>query len=477
MFRTIPNQLTRRDILRGSTTLSALALFTATGGCEAFRNAIATRPVRRRVGTAAAATDVATYDAAVAAMKALPGNDPRNWTNQANIHLNFCPHGNWYFLPWHRAYLLYFEQICANLTGVDDFALPYWNWQLDRQIPAPFWAGALNHAPRSAGPNSQAGLSYIGANVIEGIMDLSNFEQFASYESNALRNGTGGGYGELEATPHNSIHGFVGGTMASFTSPLDPVFWCHHNMIDCMWDRWNNHLGNLNTSDTNWTQFNLSGMFVDGDGNAAEMTCGVTTVLPLITYRFDDSQKGDGNPDETIPMVFTKEVMQAGGNIKHQIRQTAGLGGRAVLRPGARLTRRAQLSDGMLNESVADGDGAGRLLVRLTGVHSPANDDTYLRVFVNLPNASAATPVSNPHYAGSVGFFTDPRRHGGMRHDHYIDISRTVARLTEAGMMAATDPIAITVINVAHEAGTRAPGPVRVGKIDLITTPVAIKGQ
>lgn len=246
--------LSRRSILRGGVSLSALTLLAATGGCESIKDAIANRPVRKRSTSAAAATDMATYANAVSAMKALPAGDPRNWLAQANIHQNFCPHGNWYFLPWHRAYLFYFEQICRELTGVKDFALPYWNWQADRSIPTAFWSGSLNHSPRSAGPASQAGLSYIGPSVLEGILDLTNFEQFASYAATALRPATGGGYGELESTPHNNIHGFVGGTMGTYQSPQDPVFWCHHNMIDCMWDTWNNKRGNLNTSDTAWTQ-------------------------------------------------------------------------------------------------------------------------------------------------------------------------------------------------------------------------------
>jgi tyrosinase len=56
---------------------------------------------------------------------------PINWTSLANIHgtaasFNQCPHGNWYFLPWHRGYLLMYERVVRQLTGFNDFALPYW---------------------------------------------------------------------------------------------------------------------------------------------------------------------------------------------------------------------------------------------------------------------------------------------------------------------------------------------------------------
>ncbi len=43
-----------------------------------------------------------------------------------------CQHQSWYFLPWHRAYVLSFETIVGaaikKLGGPADWALPYWNY-------------------------------------------------------------------------------------------------------------------------------------------------------------------------------------------------------------------------------------------------------------------------------------------------------------------------------------------------------------
>ena len=43
-----------------------------------------------------------------------------------------CQHGSWYFLPWHRGYLLAFEAniraAVTKLGGPSDWALPYWNY-------------------------------------------------------------------------------------------------------------------------------------------------------------------------------------------------------------------------------------------------------------------------------------------------------------------------------------------------------------
>lgn len=75
------------------------------------------------------------YAKAVRTMLALPPEDPRNWYRQAIIHTLDCPHGNWWFLPWHRAYLGWFEQICRELSGDPQFALPYWDWTAEQKVP------------------------------------------------------------------------------------------------------------------------------------------------------------------------------------------------------------------------------------------------------------------------------------------------------------------------------------------------------
>jgi len=88
------------------------------------------------------------YARAVRAMLALPPEDPRNWYRQALVHTMDCPHGNWWFLPWHRGYLGWFEQVCRELSRDPQFALPYWDWTAEPQIPAGMFDGVLdpNHS-------------------------------------------------------------------------------------------------------------------------------------------------------------------------------------------------------------------------------------------------------------------------------------------------------------------------------------------
>ncbi|HMG20176.1 MAG TPA: tyrosinase family protein, partial [Kofleriaceae bacterium] len=225
----------RREFLG---TLLGGAGWAMLGGCastmQTCQQQIANRPVRRNITTLGASHPILTaYASAITQMKALPMSDPRNWTRQAQIHNDHCPHNNWLFLPWHRAYLLYFERICRKLSGMADFALPYWNWSLSPSVPAAFWTGALLDTNRDITASSVISPGFVDPSVVESILDETNFLTFGSGSISASASQrAAAATGRLEATPHNHIHGFVGGDMGAYMSPLDPVFWAHHNMIE-----------------------------------------------------------------------------------------------------------------------------------------------------------------------------------------------------------------------------------------------------
>ena len=84
---------------------------------------------------------------------------------------------------------------------------------------------------------------------------------------------------QIEGTPHNEVHSFIGGTMGTGGSPLDPIFWNHHCMVDYCWAKWNLELGNDNTNDSTWVG-TVNEHFVDADGNPASLTAGLTTSCP-----------------------------------------------------------------------------------------------------------------------------------------------------------------------------------------------------
>lgn len=121
--------------------------FLAASGAAVIASGIKLSPARAQAGTPFLRKSLAgpqigpvldSYRKAIAAMLQLPPTDARNWYRIAFIHELDCPHQNWWFLPWHRGYIGWFEQICRDLSGDSTFALPYWDWTANPNLPAPF---------------------------------------------------------------------------------------------------------------------------------------------------------------------------------------------------------------------------------------------------------------------------------------------------------------------------------------------------
>jgi tyrosinase len=423
------------------------------GGCESCRDRIANRPTRRNISTLAANDPIIqAFKDGVQAMKNLPANNPRSWAAQAQLHFDNCPHQNWWWLPWHRGYLLYFEDIIRTLSGYDAFALPYWNWTTNRSVPSHFWGNGnpLLNTTRFVTQADQADLSWVGATVIDDILDLTNFFTFASSPATMKRQRTT--YGMLESTPHNNIHPFVGGDMSGFHSPLDPVFWCHHNMLDCLWNEWNVNRGNANTNDQAWYDLHFT-EFVDGDGNAVDITAGVTVLFPVFNYQFEpcgpmhvDSRFRDRAALEAFLRAGAPVRLDLGERI--ELRQSISADVSQPIQSAAKLTR--QQVGGALEAS------SGRaLLLTIEGVDMPQRTDYFVRVFLGKSDAGASTPITDPHYAGSFGFFNDPMMAsmpgmGNAKVGFLVDVSGTLRRLNQAGSLPA-DGVDITLVPVPYE--------------------------
>jgi hypothetical protein len=142
------SNLTRRGFLGASA-----ATFAAIGFPSAV---VAQEPKYRRheISSSNLPSNVLdSYKKAIRAMLALPPTDPCNWYRNALVHTLDCPHGNWWFLVWHRAYIGWFERTCRKLSGDPDFALPYWDWTKTPRIPAAMFEDVLD--PNFVDPNNK----------------------------------------------------------------------------------------------------------------------------------------------------------------------------------------------------------------------------------------------------------------------------------------------------------------------------------
>lgn len=432
--------LDRRSLLAGGTSLVALA---SLGGCERILDKIANRPVRKDIASLATNDPILeAYRDAITQMQALPSSDQRNWLKQAEIHLNTCPHGNWFFLPWHRAYLMALDDIVRKLTGDTTFSMPYWNWTCQRSIPAPFWEtgsvlrytptsntiNGIPTGPRTATSTSQLSDVIVGQSIINTIMGQTNFQLFASGSATALRGGPRV-YGTLEGTPHNAVHGFVGGAMGDFLSPLDPIFWLHHCNIDRIWYDWNS-AGNANTNDPIYTNFSLNGIFVDGDQQSLDYQVGALVLAPLLTYRYEDPQlcvSRIRRLDELTLRKLLEEGRPQAFTVLEELPAIANdltISGRAPTRAGAILQPEAARAS---MEAISN----SQLVLRLQDVKLDTKDENFfVRVYLGASGSDQLNPESS-HYAGSFAFFEGG---SGQEHDHgpvtfLIEVSETIERL------------------------------------------------
>ena len=428
---------------------SSLAMLGAAHPLHAQGAAVTRRSVR---GMTANDPDLAAMRRGVAAMKALPPSDPRNWIRFAETHRSFCPHGNWYFLPWHRAYILTFERIVRELSGKADFALPYWNWTADRAFPAMFAAGDRNSNPLfHPRPGIANGLELsddmVGPQVISRIMMSPDFEAFGSTRPRGQDSLSPqwqrrlGAKTEFEFNPHDGIHQSIGGNMAvADLSSRDPIFFLHHANVDRLWSTWNAR-GNANSPEPLWRNFAFNGNFpVAGLSNVRVGDLGST---PALGYRYDDD-------DGPFAADF---VLPSGDPVTEKLRAYRQLSSRVLSRPGTGLQQYALATGDAIqvaaaeNDQVASrdrplavtvplgrplgdilgsaafaqsgGESSGRRARRyvwavIKDIEPPLDATTRVRVFCNCSDLTPRTRLNDPTYATSISFFgSEHARHGG----------------------------------------------------------------
>ena len=236
---------------------------------------------RVRIRPAAHAVDKAYLDKfnrAVELMKALPADDPRNFTQQANIHCAYCDgayeqvgfpnvdiqvHNSWLFFPFHRWYLYFYERILGKLIDDPTFVMPFWNWD----APAGMQLPAIYANPRSALYDPLRSKTHQPPTLID--LDYNGTEGDKSIQANLtimyrqmVSNGRSPrlflglpyragdapdpGAGSLENIPHGPVHIWTGDqtqpnfeNMGNFYSAArDPIFYAHHANVDRMWSIW-----------------------------------------------------------------------------------------------------------------------------------------------------------------------------------------------------------------------------------------------
>jgi tyrosinase len=290
-------RLTRQSFIdKAAKGVATVGVFGSTPLLE-LAKAAPSAVVRRNLGGLAINDPILnSYRTAITAMKALPASDPLSWEYQRAIHgttmagmfagWNTCEHNSYWFWPWHRMYLYYFERIIRKMSGDATWALPFWDWSAptQRQLPPAF---RVNGSPlfvsnRAAGMNS--GAASLSASDVDFASAFTNFD-FTTTS------------GQIEGTPHGVVHVRVGGFMGSVpTAGLDPIFYLHHCNIDRLWNLWLAQGGGRTDplSDSTWKSRKFT--FVDENKKVVQLTsCDVLRASGQLGYTYE------GEPAQVRP--------------------------------------------------------------------------------------------------------------------------------------------------------------------------------
>lgn len=351
-------------------------------------------------------TEIADLRAVFKALQDRVATNPESFRFQANIHgttdtpadplWNQCAHGTEAFLAWHRAYLLYFEQILRQVSGQADFALPYWDWTAHPTLPEAFRTPADASNPLwIAGRNAAIAA---GGEISDDIVDVTGDMARTTFFTTA----DGVGFQpDIEGTPHGAVHVTIGGQMGSVpTAANDPIFWLHHCNIDRLWSRWLAQGGGRRNPSTTSSLGLTSWKFPDAYGAVVTIEGRDVFCLDRLGYRYDDH-----DPPSCLLRVIAIDWLRLRSRIVKVLGPIAVRD--TVARAAFRFRTRSDVEP--FRPLFAPTRTNTRLELRLQDIRFPRLPDGPYMVFLNAPRGARLDHRSRS-FVGHLHFF------GGTAH-------------------------------------------------------------
>jgi tyrosinase len=413
--------------------------------------------------------------------------DPMPSSADIAAYWDECQHGSWYFLPWHRGYLIAFEAVVRDavvkLGGPADWALPYWNYfkpnqnQLPPAFASPDWPDGRGDNPlfveQRYGPNNDG-------NVFVQ-MDQVDLNALGDPDFTGVASGGGPGFGGvdtgfshggrvhggIETQPHDQVHGLVGGGDPESglpglmsdpdTAGLDPIFWLHHANIDRLWEVWRqNPATDVDPSDPNWVNGPQSvgqrAFMLPMPGGASwTYAPGDMSDLSKLDYTYDDVSPPAGAPQ------LVARMQRLGGNAAvaaATARSTAMAGPKTVELLGANSQSLSLTGSGARTSVALDAAVQRKVTNSLVGAAQSApdriflnlenvrglNDATVFSVYINVPEGD--DPAKHPELkAGSIALFGVRKatiadaQHAGDGLTFVLEITHVIDTLHLAGAL------------------------------------------
>lgn len=475
---------TRRTILKAALVSGAATVFSGSlGAMSAFAAGLPTR--RSLHGMALDDPDLETYRHFVELMLAKKQSASVSWLGYSLQHGNYntgaykyCPHGDWYFLPWHRGFVCMYENAARAFTGNKNFAMPYWDWSVDRDFPAAFSDKTYKGKPNPLYVEGRTLTnpkhwplpdSVVGPKVMEEIYQETDFQLFGTSKNPDQDNldmswvvAGGGVQGTLERTPHNTIHNWIGKYMPSAGSPRDPIFMMHHSNIDRIWAVWN-ALGRSNTSGMDattqnlWLEMNFKDNYIKPNGQLYSLVVKDVQSTAALGYTYENLPQADNKVPDAQRSKHLLSLFGTGADIQNldnvRILPTPNQEAATLQKPLVKQSRISKpLRDMVVNKAAANARTPEVFALIKDIEVSPAIEA--VRVFVNMENANTDTPDTDPHFVTMIGFL-EHSGHGGTNHGKMppsalVELTATLRGLAASGMLT-DNSISVALVPVLRE--------------------------
>jgi tyrosinase len=449
------------------------------------------------------------YAEAIKAMrKRDPGpadpTDPLSWRFQAAIHgfpgleasINHpqgwgsCRHNSWFFLPWHRVYLYFFERIVQFHLEDETWSLPYWDYtkthdDSSRILPEPFRTPTSGNElfvkQRDSHVNRQTdpiGLSFASTDARPALSDpdftIEGADPKGSFAGGKVKDvlPTMNARGAVELTPHGLVHGLVGGQnppglMSRFdTAALDPVFWLHHCNMDRLWDVWIQIWGaELLPDDSAWLETKFE--FFDRDGTKKRKAIGDILESANLGYVYESTDPPGDMPE---PARLRELLAGLGEEARVDMAEPELVGAASAIE----FARRSVVGIDLASpRSRALGPDATpqRWFLRVEDVTGEQPAAPAYDIYLNLPESDRAS--DHPELrVGSIASFGIPEAtqresaHGGIGVTDVFEITGVISALRESERWDETS-VAVTIVPADVTGEVEEGGDVRAGRISI----------
>jgi polyphenol oxidase len=226
------------------------------------------------------------------------------------------------------------------------------------------------------------------------MLNPTSFEQPGGF--GGTPDGSDGSAGTLENSPHGPVHIWTGdpsfqaanpdmGVLA--TAARDPIFFSHHANIDRIWDVWLNLKdGRGNPQESAWQIESFNFYSQVASPQWVSMTIG-DTVNHETSLRY--LYKGTPNPASVSAFAPIAMALPQQTN------------GTIDVSPQSREMLRVPIpAEPEAQAALPAGPRKRVYVLHIHGIEVQPDEQTFLRVFLDQPDANAQSPVSSPNFVG-----------------------------------------------------------------------------